>query len=131
MSDSVLKALKEWASDPENVKQFQETFRKNQERKERYINKLANLTIGQRSEFIQKCIDKYESNEYVNKEYKLGYEPRCPLYDVIFNYASRYGESLECNEDFLAERYKFDNWIVELYIGQGSFIRIYDRKINC
>lgn len=123
--------LEAWFSNPENVKAWEEKIRINEERKERYIQKLASLTKAQRSDFIQKCIDKYESDEYKDKEYSKGYQPRCNLYYTILDYAEVFGEDCYNDDDFLAERYKIDNkWIIELYNGQGSFVRIYKDDIK-
>lgn len=129
--DKVLESMEEWASHPENIKKIekmQDKFVKDMERKDRYVEKLHSMSLEERDAFIMKCIDKYDSEEYKDREYNAGYEPRCPLYNVIFDYAEKYGEDVRSyvNRSFLAARYKFDNWIVELYIGQGSFISIHN-----
>lgn len=125
MSDSVLDSLKKWFDNPENVRKFQEDMIKEHNRKKRYMNKLHSLSQDDFDNFIQKCIDKYESDDYRYKEYNHGYEPRCPLYDVILWAAEVYGEDIPVDEMFQAEKINYRGWIVELYIGQGSFINIY------
>lgn len=127
----LLDKCKAWFDDPENVKSWENKIKMDIERENRYINKIASLSKEQRSEFIQKCIDKYESEEYRYKEYNLGREPNCSLYYWILAYAEQYGEDCYEEKDFLTERFKIDNeWIIELYQGQGSFICIYNDGID-
>ena len=68
MSDSVLDSLKKWFDDPENVRKFQEDMIKEHNRKKRYMNKLHSLSQDDFDNFVQKCIDKYESDDYRDKE---------------------------------------------------------------
>ena len=42
----------------------------------RWVEKFHRLTKEQRSDIIKKCIKKYASTEYINKELKLGSYPR-------------------------------------------------------
>lgn len=125
MKDTVLESLKKWFGDPINIEKFQSDIKRDIDRRNRYYNKLNSLSQEEFDNFVQKCVNKYESDEYVNKEYNLGYEPRCPLYDTILGAAEIFGEDLEANEDFQAEKILYRGWIVELFIGQGSFVRIY------
>jgi len=81
-------------------------------------------------EIIEKIITKYESDEYILKEMKLGFEPRCPLYYFMFNYAEKYGR--ECNDkeyekygnDFTGGLYFINGYYIQIMHGQGSAIRI-------
>lgn len=81
-------------------------------------------------EIIEKIIAKYESDEYVNREYKMGREPNTTLYFFLFEYAEKYGR--KCNK---AERKKYGNsftsdifyingYYIQLMNGQGSVIKI-------
>lgn len=124
--DNVLESLKEWFADPENVRKMQEDLKRDIDRRNRYYDKLNSLSQEDFDNFAKKCIDKYESDEYRDKEYFVHKrEPLCSLYNVILGTAEKYGEELEVNEDFQAERLSYRGWIVELYIGQGSFIHVY------
>lgn len=125
MKDSVLESLKKWFDVPVNVEKFQADIKRDIDRRNRYYNKLNSLSQEEFDIFVQKCIDKYECDEYVKKEYNHGYEPRCPLYDIILGTAEIFGEELEVTEDFQAEKILYRGWIVELFIGQGSFVRVY------
>lgn len=58
----------------------------------------------------------------------MGYEPRCPLFTLFQKYAEVYGKDIideYSDTSFLADAMVIDNtWIIELYIGQGSFISV-------
>ncbi len=90
--------------------------------------RLHQMSVEERCAFIQKVYDKYTSDEYRDKELKLGhYEVRIPLYDVIFDYAIDYGKPsmYELNDYFSEEQYDIDGkFIVGKVFGQGSFIYI-------
>lgn len=125
VKDVVLQAIEQWFSDPLNIKQFEENLEREERRIKRYTDKLHSLSQEQFDEFVQKCINKYESDSYKDKEWSKCREPLCNLYDIIFSCAEFHGEHIDTNEDFLAERLRYRGWIIDLYIGQGSFYRIY------
>lgn len=91
---------------------------------DKYVKILENLEISERSQLFEKIKTKYDSLGYIQKELKLGYEPRTELYNVIFRYASLNGQPLDTSEEiFPTESYLIDDsWIVSLVIGQGSVI---------
>ena len=96
--------------------------------RKRNIEKIHQMSVEERCAFIQKVYDKYTSNEYRNKELKLGYyESRCPLYDIIFEYAVQYGKMslYDINNHFPEEQYEIDGkFIVGEMYGQDSFIYV-------
>lgn len=129
--DEILESLEKWLSNPENVKSFEEKILKEQAWETRWIEKFHNLDESCRRNIIYKTIKKYESKEYTDKEYfKHHREPECYLYYELFlPYAEKYGKELEVDEIFMTEKYEFDDyWIIELYQGQGSFIKIYPKE---
>ena len=83
---------------------------------------------------IEKIMAKYDSNEYVNKEYKLGYQPREDLYWVLMSIAGKYGTKVELNEEnakkypklnmFTSVSYIFEGYLIQQMDGQGSVVRI-------
>ena len=126
MKDNVFESLKKYFDDPENVREMQEDIKRDIDRRNRYYDKLNSLSQEYFDNFVQKCIDKYESDEYRDKEYFVHKrEPMCSLYDVFLGAAEIYGEELKVNKDFQAERLLYRGWIVELYIGHGSIVRVY------
>lgn len=93
----------------------------------RWVEKLHSLSVGDRNTFIEKVVKKYNSMEYFNREYRMGYEPRCPLYILLQKYAERYGEPLPATYStyFVESARSIDSkWAVRLFVGQGSFIKV-------
>ena len=114
---------KEWA------RKWGEKKKRDQEIREKQIERFHNLPKPVQHNFIEKCIEKYYSDKYVDKEmFKCGCEPREELFYLILDYSRKYGikaDISKLNEDFLAERYLLDSkYEISLYVGQGSFVRI-------
>lgn len=86
------------------------------------------------SYFVEKVLEKYDSDEYRKKWWNLGYEPPEKLKCFLFEYSEKYGR--ECNKeewdkysnDFTSNLYYINGWYFNLMIGQGSFIKI-EKKI--
>lgn len=90
------------------------------------IEKLHSLSVEDRSIFIEKCIAKYTSDKYKDKEmFKCGREPQCDLYNLLFEYGLVYGKLWEKDEMFLVGSVIIDDMYgISLYQGQGSFIDV-------
>lgn len=76
---------------------------------------------------MERLIDKYDSKEYRDKEFRLGFEPREPLFWFMFDYGMKYCE--ECTDDkywndFTGGAYYVGSYVIQVMIGQGSVIRI-------
>lgn len=81
-------------------------------------------------EVIERLEKKYESNAYKDKEYKLGFEPRCPLYYFVFDYACKYCKPCKDKKYwnmFTGGAYYIGSYVIQIMHGQGSVIRI-DKK---
>lgn len=81
-------------------------------------------------EILEKFIKKYESDEYVNKCYKRGFEPDTPMYFFFYMYAKKYGRKAT-----KAERKKHANqftgglvyihgYFFNMMHGQGTVINV-------
>ena len=78
-------------------------------------------------EVLEKIIKKYDSDEYVCREYQLGYEPRETLLWVAFNYAEKYGQPCEDPQylnAFTEKMYTIGSYVIQVMHGQGSVIKI-------
>jgi hypothetical protein len=83
---------------------------------------------------IDLIMNKYESSEYVNREYKLGYEPRQDLYWVLNSIAEKHGVKIILNKKnakkyptlnmFTGSAYTFEGYLFQVMHGQGSVVRI-------
>lgn len=98
-----------------------EDFRKKQEKYEnfmnRYVEKIHNMSLVDRLKFYQRVHDKYESSDYIDKEYRAGYQPRQDIYFILLEYARKYGKEIEI-DSFIID----DKWSIELFVGQGVVI---------
>lgn len=128
--DKVLAALKKFNENltQEDLDRFSQKIKAAEERRNRYIEKIHNMSEKDRYEFIKKCIIKYTSEEYINKEIQKRYEPRCPLYDTIMDYAVVYGipSSYKSDNDYFPEeQYDIDGkFVITAIHGQGTIIYI-------
>lgn len=94
----------------------------------RFHAKYANMI----DEVIEHIMQKYESDAYVNKEYKLGYEPRRPLYYFLFDYATKRGD--RCRDErymnpFTGGIYYLGSYVIQIMHGQGSVIKIDKQRV--
>ena len=77
--------------------------------------------------FIEKVLNKYESDSYKDRWYGRGIEPEEALSWFLFSYAERYGTP--CYEKeylnmFTGEAYYLGSYVIQVMHGQGSVIRI-------
>ena len=111
----------------ESIKRFHEKLEREEKHSERWIEKFKNRAGADVDSLLEKLINKYDSDEYVNREYKIGYEPREPFLWVALGYAEKYGE--ECKDEkyfnmFTGEAYYIGSYVIQVMHGQGSVIRI-------
>lgn len=133
-ADEHIKRLKEFTASKEGKEWIKEYFQniKDQEiRKERYLDKIHSLYGGNTDILLEKLMGKYYTDEYANREHKLGYEPREPLLWLMFEYAIKYGK--QCNDKryykmFTGAVYYLGSYVLELMVGQGSSLLINKRK---
>ena len=115
---------KKWIEEQQNKLLFEnEIVKRNNE----FIHSLSK---EKRKEIVDRIISKYSSQEYRDKEYKLGYEPRCDLFFVLHDYANAYGQpwNLVPGEDpygFVSSKVRFDDYIIILLCGQGTVCECY------
>ena len=99
----------------------------------RYIDWFSAQTIQERDRIIRLIKEKYESDAYKDREYRLGYEPRCELMWLLDDYADFYGKSLPQDPDNPFDHHNnlIDNkWVVTVMHGQGSVIHISEYDDN-
>jgi hypothetical protein len=95
--------------------------------KDRWIERLKKHIEPNIDLTIEKLLKKYDSDEYVNREYKLGYEPRNQLLWLVYDYAEKYCKECEDEKylnDFTASAYYIGNYVIQMMIGQGSVVTI-------
>lgn len=125
--ETIVERLKEYLNS-KSQKEIEEDWEKITHTKfyDKWVEKLYGLDKDLRSNLIKKVIEKYKSQEYLNREYSLGYEPRMELFTLLQKYAEKYGEDIPDEYgDFVASALLVDSkWLVKLFIGQGSYITV-------
>lgn len=122
--ESLLEQLKKFLESEEgqeSIRRENERTKLKNEREDRYIEYLRNLSLSDRTILLNKIKTKYESQEYYNREIKLGREPRELLYDYILEYGRKYGIENEIQDaHFSYESYIIDGiWVINIWYGQG------------
>lgn len=97
---------------------------------DRWVQKLKLRYENNIDYIIEKLMDKYYSDEYVDREYKIGVQPREPLMWLLWSYVRKYCK--ECNDNtylnnFTGSAYYVGSYVIQIMHGQGSILMI--RKI--
>jgi hypothetical protein len=119
----------------ESVRKFWEEQEEKTKKEEEQVEKFYQENKDNMKATIEKIIAEYESDEYVKNEYKLGYEPRTPLYWLLKSVAEKYGETVKPTKKnshkwrqyinmFTAEAYIYEGYFIQVMHGQGSVVRI-------
>jgi hypothetical protein len=130
MSDDTFKKMMDFLDSEEgkkSIQEFGEKMKREDERRDRWIEKFKELAEPDIDSSLSRIIKKYDSDEYVRREYSLGYEPREKLLWIAFNYAEKYCK--ECTDEkylnmFTGEAYYIGSYVIQVMNGQGSVIRI-------
>lgn len=128
-----LEKLKELLESEEGIKSAMEHFGDIQRRKQIEKTQLERFHEKFKDNFdfiVEKVLEKYESDEYRNKWFNLGFEPPEPLINFLYEYSNEYGRT--CNEEewekygneFTADLNYIHGWYFNLMIGQGSVIKV-------
>lgn len=126
--------LKEFLDSPEGQKsiddQVEEWNKEDLQHKRNYDRFYRLIEKNGLDTMINKINDHYGSDKYIDREYKLGYQPRECLKNELFTYFEKFGEETDQKDwgMFTSSEFKIDKWIVGLAIGQGSYI--YIKEIN-
>jgi hypothetical protein len=127
------------------MEKFKNTLFKSEEEFEKFINQLT-VKLNNEKEFdlrwverfkkygaknidetIEKLMDKYYSESYRNREYRLGYQPREELMWLLFDYAQKYCKICEDERfynNFTSGAFYVGSYVIQIMNGQGSIIRI-------
>jgi hypothetical protein len=130
MIDDTFKKMMDFLNSEEgekSIKEFGEKMKREDDRRDRWIEKFKELAESDIDSALSKIIEKYDSDEYVKREYSLGYEPRETLLWIAFGYASKYCK--ECTDEkylnmFTDGAYYIGSYVIQVMNGQGSVIKI-------
>lgn len=125
-----------------NSGKVDEFFREKSEQEEKLNSMLEsrwkrfiNLTEIKQNEFLEKLMNWYDSDKYVEREYKIGYEPRRNVFHWFFDlvgeklgkeYPDGYGMFVETCYTFKIGEIEY---VAQMLQGQGCAI-VFDKIIN-
>lgn len=134
MSESIfekLTAFLETEDGQRSLEEFGKKLEREAEYKSRQIERFKKHAEYRLDDILEKIIAKYDSDEYVRREYRLGYEPREDLLWVAFNYAEKYCKPCEDpnhTNHFTGSMYYIGSYVIQVMYGQGAVIKI--EKLN-
>jgi hypothetical protein len=114
-----------------SIKEFAEKLKKEQEHQNRWIEKFKSRYENNLDLALEKLMEKYYSKEYVQREYKIGFQPREKLLWLVFEYAIKYCKPCKNKKywnTFTGEAYYIGNYVIQVMFGQGSALRIDKKK---
>lgn len=122
-----LKTYLESEEGKKSISNWAKKYAQDQDHNNRWVEKFKNRCENDLDGTIERLMDKYYSNEYVNREHKIGFEPRERLLWLTYDYASKYCKP--CEEEkyfnmFTSDAYYVGSYVIQLMIGQGSALRI-------
>jgi hypothetical protein len=122
-----LTAFLETEEGQRSIEEFRQKIKQDDDYRDRQVERFKKYSEGRLGEVLEKIITKYDSDEYVCREYRLGYEPRETLLWVALGYARKYCtpcEDLKYVNAFTGELYYIGSYVIQVMHGQGSVIRI-------
>ena len=76
--------------------------------RDRYVKYIKDMSPELRAANIEKVVKKYGSDDYINKEYKMGRLPGEDLLWVLYEYACECCPEFNSNKIFVSESYIID-----------------------
>lgn len=115
----------------ESIERFAEKLEREHAHKERWVEKFKSRCEDNLDLAIESLLSKYDSDDYVNREYRLGYEPRETLLWLVWEYAEKYCK--ECEDEsyanpFTGGMYYIGSYVIQIMHGQGSVLKITKQK---
>lgn len=114
-----------------SVKEFVERIEHQNKIKDLQVLRFHEKYGDKLDQVIERIMAKYESSAYKEKEmFKLGYEPRKPLYSLLYRYAEKYGKQTKAQKHlsgFNDVAYYIGSYVIRILHGQGSHCQIYKR----
>ncbi len=133
-----LKNISDYLDSPEAKESIKKHFEELDQKEKHYAEQVERFYQKHKDNMvaiIEKIIAKYDSDAYVNREYKLGYEPREDLYWVLKDIAAKYGEEIRSTKKnihkwrkylnmFTGEAYVYMGYFIQVMHGQGSVVKV-------
>lgn len=133
--NNMLENLKKYLDSEEGKKSFERVVQEDLNKEkiknyqlDKFHNKFNDIKLF--NKFVEKVINKYQSDKYRDFWYSKGFEPHEELYYFLHSYAEKYGrectneEYIEYGNDFTSSLYFINGYYFNRSDGQGSFINI-------
>lgn len=121
------KAFLESDAGRESTREFAMKIQNDRQHTLRWVEKIRHRYGNNIDDLIELLVKKYSSDAYIDREYKLGREPKEELLWMVYEYAKLYCDP--CNDEkfinaFTHGAYYIGRFVIQLMIGQGSTLRI-------
>ena len=123
-----LDKIKKWFDSEEGKKSISDYFEKEIQKEKIYDSQIKRLKQKLTSKLIDKIYNKYESNEYYNREmFKCRRFPNNTLYWMLWDIAKEKGIEAPKKylNDFSENAYVIENYVIMVMHGQGSVIQLF------
>jgi len=110
----------------EMIDDFINQMKEEDERTDRNVNRIRKFLSKLPDSRIDKEINKFLSWEkkYEEMKYRNGIQTSSILFESFKEYCIFHGEKLDIDEDFLSSAYKWGDYVIMTFCGQGCFTRI-------
>lgn len=99
----------------------------------RWVEKFRKWAEPDMNAAIERLLKWYESDKYVQREYKSGFEPRQPFLWIAWEYATKYCPPCEDEKyfnPFTSDAYYIGDYVIQVMLGQGSAIKLDKVKVK-
>lgn len=128
--ENSLEATKRFMESPEGQKamdEWAEKFVQAQAHLERNLVRISALPKDKLYQWIDRCIEKYDSDKYINSWYKRGIEPPNDLLFLLHTWAEKNGDEITegtSMSPFNNVAYGIDNkYVIRIIYGQGAAVQ--------
>lgn len=124
---SDLKEFLESAEGEQSIERFVARLKAEQDFDNRWIEKFRIKFGGKPDNILVRLMEKYYSDRYINKEHKLGFQPRESLLWLVWGYARKYCKPCQDKKylnTFTGEAFYIGSYVIQIMYGQGAILRI-------
>ncbi len=119
----------------EDVKNSMERFalkmKRDQEHTSRWVEKFKIRYENNLDTIIEKLLTKYYSEEYMEREHKIGVQPRDPFLWLLWEYAQTYCRECEDKKyfnEFTGGAFYVGSYVIQVMYGQGATLKLTSTK---
>lgn len=114
-----------------HISKWAKEYARNLDHQARWVEKFKERCEGDLDGAIEKLMDKYHSDDYIDREHRCNVQPRETLLWLAYEYARIHCKQYrgkKYSNMFTADARHFGSYIIQLMMGQGSALRIDKKK---